>query len=965
MKPALAKPVLFSFLLLLVLLAVNAGVSYYYTRALHKNAQVAESYNMLDALSDTLALVNQAEIGQHSYVLTGDPAFLESYQSAFTSRSEIVGRLRRLTADEPGQQRLLSQLDEKLTQRMQTAEQAIAMRREQGFDAAKDYVQSGIGKSEVRDIRALVAEMRKAENEMLQDRTKRAGRSFSVATLAELAMLLLVLAASTYAFIVIRREILSRFRAEAYAHEQREWCLTTLTSIGDAVIVTDTRGEVVLLNAVAGKLTGWEEEAVGKPLNEVFRIVNETTRKAVENPVEKVLREGTIVGLANHTVLINRDGVDVPIDDSGAPVRNKNGDLTGVVLVFRDITERRRAEEALLRNQRQFHLIADTIPQLVWMARGDGSIEYLNRRWLEYSGTPPPKGWKDVIHPDDLPGALEKWSHSLASGEAFETEFRLRRADGNYLWHIAQALPLRDDQGRVINWFGSCTDFNEQKRALDAQHESEERLKFALSAARIIAWDWDFASGTVIRSDNSREIMGLPTGTAKDFKELVHADDLPQLREATAKALRGEAPYDIEFRIGTRDGRLIWLHDKARLQVDAVGRPTHLTGIGVDITDRKRAETLLLDADRRKNEFLAMLAHELRNPLAPIRSAAEILRLLGPKDEKLNWARDVIERQVRHMTRLIDDLLDISRISRGRITLQKNPVNVVSAVAGAMETVRPFIEARKQTVDIVMPAEPGSVYGDATRLIQVLTNLLHNAMKYTPEAGRITLTVSKAQEQLYITIRDTGIGIAEDQLERVFDLFTQLDETRERSQGGLGIGLTLVKTLVEMHGGIVLARSEGRGKGSEFTVRLPLLPDVPEIASVPRKERVEAARTKQSLRILVVDDNRDAAESLSTLLQLLGHSTRAASDGANALAVAREFAPELVFVDIDMPGMRGYEVCQRLRQLTESLSVVCIALTGFGSEEDRARSRDAGFDHHLVKPVDLKVLQDLLSRVSS
>ncbi|MGH7462960.1 MAG: sensor histidine kinase, partial [Longimicrobiales bacterium] len=245
------------------------------------------------------------------------------------------------------------------------------------------------------------------------------------------------------------------------------------------------------------------------------------------------------------------------------------------------------------------------------------------------------------------------------------------------------------------------------------------------------------------------------------------------------------------------------------------------------ITERKRGEQLLLAADRRKNEFLAMLAHELRNPLAPIRSAADVLRLLGPKDDKLKWARDVIERQVQHMTRLVDDLLDISRISRGRITLEKAPVNVASVVAGAMETVRPLTEARKQTVEILMPAEPGRVMGDETRLIQVLANLLHNAVKFTPEGERITLTVSRLAQEGFMTVRDTGIGIPDEMLEHVFDLFTQLDASLERSQGGLGIGLTLVKNLVEMHGGTVQARSEGRGKGSEFTVRLPLLPRWP------------------------------------------------------------------------------------------------------------------------------------------
>ncbi|MGH8570866.1 MAG: PAS domain-containing sensor histidine kinase, partial [Gammaproteobacteria bacterium] len=334
---------------------------------------------------------------------------------------------------------------------------------------------------------------------------------------------------------------------------------------------------------------------------------------------------------------------------------------------------------------------------------------------------------------------------------------------------------------------------------------------------------------------------GVPSSGIQAFKDLIHPDDRAWVEAMAAQALRGEAPYDAEFRIITPDGRLLWIADKARLRRDPGGRPTHLTGISVDITERKRSEQLLQEADRRKNEFLAMLAHELRNPLAPIRSAAHVLRLLGPEDEKLKWARDVIERQVLHMTRLIDDLLDISRISRGRIQLQKVAVSIASVVAGARETVRPLTEARNQSVDIVMPAEPGSVLGDETRLVQVLSNLLNNAVKFTPKGERIALTVSTLAQEVFITVRDTGIGIPADMLERVFDLFTQLDASLERSEGGLGIGLTLVKNLVEMHGGTVWARSEGRGKGSEFTVRLPLLPETPQVGPGPTADSDEPA----------------------------------------------------------------------------------------------------------------------------
>ncbi len=961
MKPAIPKSVVYSVVLLVVLIALNAGVSWYYTRMLH-DVGTAQSYEILDALSDSLLLVHEAETAERSYILTGDPAFLEHYQSAFSSRAEVLGRLKRLTADRPEQEARLAQLEEKIAARMQFAERAIALRREQGFEAARERVASRAGKQLTDAIRTLVVDMERAEKATLQGRVAQATRSYSAASLAELGMLLLVLTTAGGAYVVIRREIISRFQAENYAHEQREWCMTTLTSIGDAVIVTDTRGMVMLVNAVAGRLTGWGEEAVGKPLKDVFRIVNESTRRPVENPVDKVLQEGTIVGLANHTVLIARDGIDLPIDDSGAPVRNKEGELTGVVLVFRDITERRAAEAALARSARQFHLIAETIPQMIWMAAAGGGIEYLNQRWLKYTGETEGWEWQRVVHPDDLPGALAKWTHALETGEPFAVEHRLRRADGTYLWHLGQALPLRED-GQIIKWFGTYTDFDEQKRTLDALHESDERLKFALSAARMMAWEWDVTTGTAIRSDNAIEILGVPSSSIKAFQDLIHPDDRARVEAMVAQALRGEALYDAEFRIITPDGRLLWIADQARLRRDHAGRPTHLTGISVDITERKRSEQLLQEADRRKNEFLAMLAHELRNPLAPIRSAAHVLRLLGPENEKLKWARDVIERQVLHMTRLIDDLLDISRISRGRIQLQKVPVSIASVVAGARETVRPLTEARNQSVDIVMPAEPGSVLGDETRLVQVLSNLLNNAVKFTPKGGRITLTVSTLAQEVFITVRDTGIGIPADMLERVFDLFTQLDSSLERSEGGLGIGLTLVKNLVEMHGGTVGARSEGRGKGSEFTVRLPLLPETPEVGPAPTADGDEAAPTSRRLRILVVDDNRDAAQSLCMLLDLLGHETRAAHDGPSGLDITKEFRPQAAFIDIGMPGMSGYEVCGRLRKLTHMQEVVCVALTGFGAEEDRERSRDAGFDHHLVKPLELAALRDILLKM--
>jgi signal transduction histidine kinase len=373
----------------------------------------------------------------------------------------------------------------------------------------------------------------------------------------------------------------------------------------------------------------------------------------------------------------------------------------------------------------------------------------------------------------------------------------------------------------------------------------------------------------------------------------------------------------------------------------------------------------LREADRRKDEFLAMLAHELRNPLAPIRNALEILRLRG-RDRRAaaREAWDMVERQTEQLSRLVDDLLDVSRITRGKITLQRAPVEVAEVVRRAVETSRPLIEARRHTLQVQLPPRPLWVEGDLTRLAQVVLNLLNNAAKYTDEGGQLSVAVEAPAEgngwpaEVVIRVRDTGMGIRPEMLPRVFDLFTQADRTLDRAQGGLGIGLTLVRRLVQMHGGRVEAHSEGPGKGSEFMVRLPLYRGpLPE----PDDSGDGAAVAAPPRRILVVDDNRDSAQSLATLLRLTGNDVLAANDPRAALEAAARFRPEVAILDIGLPGMDGYELARRLRSLPGLEHLRLAALTGYGSEEDRRRSRDAGFDDHLVKPVEMETLQAFLS----
>ena len=368
------------------------------------------------------------------------------------------------------------------------------------------------------------------------------------------------------------------------------------------------------------------------------------------------------------------------------------------------------------------------------------------------------------------------------------------------------------------------------------------------------------------------------------------------------------------------------------------------------------AEEKLSQADRRNEEFLAMLAHELRNPLAPIRSAVEIMDVIGQKDAALEKARQVIERQVDHLSRLVDDLLDMSHITQGKISLTKTPVDVNAVLSGAVEIVRPLMDERRHRLTVAPLPGPVSVEGDMTRLVQIIGNLLNNAAKYTDEGGEITLSAHKQGELAVITVADNGIGIATDLLPHVFDLFTQAHRTAERPQGGLGIGLSLVRNLLLMHGGSVQAFSRGPGEGSEFVVQLPVVPQPARV-----EQPVQRHSGRDSLRrIVVIDDNRDAAESMAMLLRLRGHEVQVAYDGPSGVSMALKTKPDCVVVDIGLPGIDGYEVAKRLRSHEAGRRLLLIALTGYGQAEDRARSEQAGFDHHLVKPAAQNVLEDLI-----
>jgi PAS domain S-box-containing protein len=514
----------------------------------------------------------------------------------------------------------------------------------------------------------------------------------------------------------------------------------------------------------------------------------------------------------------------------------------------------------------------------------------------------------------------------------------------------------------------------QHRQARESAQLSERRLLLALNAARMGVWDWDFATGDVRWSGELEPLHGLPrggfAGTYEAFRDLIHPDDRERVESAIRKAVESRKPYEEEFRIVGADGVERWTDARGQVVEDEGGRPIRMVGVGIDVSRQKRLEDELRqqtgemrDADRRKDEFLAMLSHELRNPLAPILHAVD---LLGNDDPRLaSKARDIIGRQSEHLTRLVDDLLDVSRITRGTVRLDRRSVSLTDVVDAAVDTWRHLIAQRGQALSVEIPDVPLFVDADPTRLAQVVANLLHNAAKFTPDGGRITVTVAPEDSTVVLSVRDDGTGIDPEHLERIFDLFAQGPPSLDRPQGGLGLGLTLARRLAELHGGTVEASSGGAGRGSEFRVRLPVGPPAAvESGSAPQEMTDPAGQDARpsagGRRILVVDDNADAREALQYLLEEDGHDVRSAGDGPTALEEARRFQPEVVLLDIGLPGLDGYEVARALRKEPGGEAAFIVAVSGYGLAEDRARSRAAGFDQHLLKPVSPERLLEIV-----
>ncbi|MDG3005849.1 PAS domain-containing hybrid sensor histidine kinase/response regulator [Paludisphaera mucosa] len=631
------------------------------------------------------------------------------------------------------------------------------------------------------------------------------------------------------------------------------------------------------------------------------------------------------------------------------------------------MSERKRREAAL--RDRELQTLADNSPDIltqfdrelrhvfvnaaVEKATGRSRESFLGRTNREM-GMPPDR--------------RDAWDAALRSvfetGRGVSSDFSYETSSGER-HYSARFVPETGPSGHVEFVLGVTRDVTDKVRDELALRAGEERLRMALNAARAGAWAWEAPTGSIAWSPENYVLYGLDPDAGPpsygDWEARIHPDDRDGANADVRDALEGRTPgFRSEFRVVDPIQGVRWLLGLGRVDFGPDGKPLRMIGINLDVTDRKRFEQAMADQDRRKNEFLATLAHELRNPLAPIRTGLQVLKLAPPNSPMIPETRVMMERQLGHMVRLIDDLLDVSRISRGRVELKRERVRIRSAIEHALEVSRPLIDAAGHQLTIAYPDDSVYVDGDLTRLTQVVGNVLNNAAKYTPDGGRIELSSGVEAGRVVIRVADDGAGITAEMLVGVFDLFAQVDQTLDWAQGGLGIGLSLVKKILELHGGTIEAASPGLGLGSTFTIRLPLA-TVPKAVDAPAPGESQAAGPSEtsSLRVLVVDDSLDGAQSLAMLVRMWGHTPQTAHDGSGAIAAAADHRPELVFLDIGLPGMDGYEVCRRLRSDPKHSGATFVALTGWGSEAEKRRVRDAGLDHHLVKPIDPDLIREV------
>ncbi|MBD3884660.1 PAS domain S-box protein [Phormidium tenue FACHB-886] len=653
---------------------------------------------------------------------------------------------------------------------------------------------------------------------------------------------------------------------------------------------------------------------------------------------------------------------------------NRN-EIGGIIIFSEVITERKQAEEALRQSEEQFRNMADNAPFMVWVTDPTGYCTYLSQSWYDFTGQTEESGlgsgWLSITHPDDRKEAERTFLTASQRREAFRLEYRLRRKDGKYIWAIGAASPWFGVDGQFRGYVGSVVDISDRKRAEEALRYANERFEYATAAVDCLIYDWDIEQDHVERTDGLTRILGYPLEetepTASWWCERLHPEDLQRVRAEAAAVLATCDRYTTEYRVLNRDKQYIYVVDHGIVvSRDAEGRPTRIIGSTVDINDRKQAEAerehLLAreraaredaeTANRVKDEFLAVLSHELRSPLNPILGWSRLLQTHQFDQQGTKQALQTIERNAKLQTQLIEDLLDVSRILQGKMALNVCPVNLVTVVESALETVRLAAEAKRIQIRTAVSFDNAHINGDSARLQQIVWNLLSNAVKFTPDAGQVEVCLERIGTYAQIQVRDTGKGINPDFLPYVFDYFRQEDGRTTRKFGGLGLGLAIVRHLTELHGGTVHVESLGEGQGATFVVRLPLTAKAVES---DEKQLASAQSVDLSqLKILVVDDDEDMRDLMQVILEQQGAEVAAVASAAEVLMVFDRQPPDIFISDIGMPEIDGYMLIQQIRSRSPEQGglVPAIALTAYAAEYDQQQALKAGFQKHLAKPIE-------------
>ena len=826
--------ILLGAIVLLAAVILFAGIVVRDARNLVAETRAVERTRALIAeLEVTLSTLKDAETGQRGYLLTGEPEYLQPYDRAVEAVRGHIDHLEALTRNNPAQQQVLRELQDLSRRKLDELAETIRLHQAGDPVGALRLVESGTGRELMDRIRASVDTMRSQESILLAERTQRTARAAREVTGAALLSAACFVGLLVAFLLIVREDLLGRARAETAALESEERLRTTLRSIGDAVLATDGNGRVAFLNPVAERLTGWPaSEASGKAVEDVFRIVSEATRVAVESPVRRVIREGVVVGLANHTLLLARDGTEIPIADSGAPIHDAGGKITGVVLVFRDISELRRAERGTLRlaaivASANYAIIGETTDNLItdWNPGaealfGFSAAEMVGHKMSELSAPreadPTPRATADL----------------LAGRPVSEFEARRRTKDGRWLDTVVTLSPIRDDEGRVVGISRMIRDVTERRR-------------------------------------HSREL--------------------------------------------------------------------------------EEARRLAEDANAAKDRFLATLSHELRTPLTPVMASVQRLERRADLASGMAESLAMIRRNVELEARLIDDLLDLTRIVRGKVEIERAPLDLHAVLATVSQNARSEFFARGVRLQSELEAREHFCQGDGARLQQVFWNLLKNSAKFTPSGGAVSLkTANPEPGRIRIEVSDTGQGIRKDLLPKIFEAFEQADVTAVRRAGGLGLGLAIARSLVQLHGGVITAASEGEGRGATFAVELATTKERP-IPALPPALDADRNAARRRMSLLLVEDDVDTAAALAALLAESGFDVRTADGLIAAKKAFAERPAEVLITDVGLPDGSGLDLLEALRPMRADLHA--IVLSGYGMEEDLRRSRSLGFDEHFVKPI--------------